>query len=262
LPQRHRIIAQLIRRSVAAGEFGPGGDLPSAAELAERYRASPDEVRLALMHLAADGLIVCDDDLGASVRQIPIQTHAMSTSAGFHKPPRSREDQFNAAAREVGLTATHRTETRVSHSSPEVAERLGVESGQNVIHRRTVRLTNDEPSVLEDAYYPDDLAGPAEGSVADIERHLRDLGYRQVAWTDAIEARPATLEEADLLRLERDQPVVDHTRVLHSMRIGEWQIRSVSYIRSVFAGDRNRLIYRHKPTDVPLMDEPGSSIDR
>ncbi|TDO30244.1 DNA-binding GntR family transcriptional regulator [Kribbella sp. VKM Ac-2527] len=261
LPQRHRVVAQLIRRSVAGGEFGLGGDLPSAAELAERYRASPDEVRLALRHLASEGLIVCDDDQRAAVRQMPIQAHTMSTSAGLQKPPRSREDQFDAEAREVGLTATHRTETSVSHSFPEAADRLGVESGQNVFHRRTVRLTNEEPSVLEDAYYPDDLATYTEGSVADIEQHLHALGYRQVAWTDGIEARSATPEEAELLRLERDQPVVEHTRVLHSMKIGERQVRPVSYIRSVFAGDRNRLIYRHKQTDVPLMDEPGSTVD-
>jgi GntR family transcriptional regulator len=262
LIQRHRVVAQLIRRSVAAGAFGPGSNLPSPAELAQRYRASPDEVRLALMHLAAEGLIVCDDNLGAAVRQIPVQTRTMSTSAGLHKPPRSREDQFDAEASEVGLTATHRTETSVSHSSPEVADRLGVEIGQNVIHRRTVRLTNEEPSVLEDAYYPDDLATYAEGSVADIEQHLHTLGYRQVAWTDAIEARPATPEEADLLRLERGQPVVDHTRVLHWMMIGEQEVRPVSYVRSVFAGDRNRLIYRHKQMDVPLMDAPpGSSVE-
>lgn len=122
-----------------------------------------------------------------------------------------------------------------------------------------MRLANEEPSVLEDAYYPDDLATYAEGSVADIEQHLHTLGYRQVGWTDAIEARPVTPDEADLLRLERDQPVVDHTRVLYAMKMGERQTRPVSYIRSVFAGDRNRLMYQHKQTDVPLMDEPGSS---
>jgi DNA-binding GntR family transcriptional regulator len=239
--------------------MGTRGVLPSPAELAQRYRASPDEVRLALMALVADGLIVCDDDLGATVRQQPVQIHVMSTSASLHKPPLGREARFTAEARAVGLTATYRSETNVEPSSPEVADRLELESGQLVVHQRTVRFTNDEPSVLEDAYYPNDLAMGAAGDLADIDQHLYTLGYRQVGWTDAIEARAATRDEADLLRLERDQPVIDHTRVLYSMTIGEWQLRQVSYVRSVFTGDRNRLIYQHKQADVPPMDEPGSS---
>ncbi len=260
MPPRHRFIAHLIRRSIAAGEFSPGAALPPASELAERYRASPKELRLALAYLDADGLIAIHDDLSAVVRQPPTQTHVMSVSAPLGKSLRSRADQFSAAASEVGLSSTHRIETTtIGPASLEVADRLEIEVGQQVIHRRTVRLANDEPSVLEDSYYPHDIAaGTDPTGVGDLDELLHALGYVRVGWHDAVTARTPSPAEASLLALEPDRPVIDHDRLLYSMQITNHQVRPVSYVRTVFVGDRNRLTYHHKQSDVPLLDEPTS----
>jgi len=94
--------------------------------------------------------------------------------------------------------------------------------------------------------------------VDDIDQRLDALGYLRAGWLDAITARPATPDEAALLRLEAGQPVVDHTRVQYSTRIGD-EVRPVSYIRTVFTGDRNRLVYHYKQPDVPAVDEPIAS---
>jgi hypothetical protein len=46
------------------------------------------------------------------------------------------------------------------------------------------------------------------------------------------------------------------------MRIGD-EVRPVSYIRiyirTVFTGDRNRLVYQYKQPDVPAIEEPIAS---
>jgi hypothetical protein len=60
------------------------------------------------------------------------------------------------------------------------------------------------------------------------------------------------------LVLTRVAPGVDHSRVLYSIRIGD-EVRPVSYIRTVFIGDRNRLAYHYKQPDVPAVDEPIAS---
>jgi len=260
MPPRHRFIAHLIRRSIAAGEFSPGAALPPASEMAERYRASPEELRLALAHLDADGLIAFHDDLSAVVRQPPAQTHVMSLSAPLDKSLPSRTDQFRAAASEVGLSCSHRIETAtIGPASLEVADRLEIDVGQEVVHRRTVRLANDEPSVLEDSYCPHDIAaGTDPTGIGDLDELLHTLGYARVGWNDAVTARTPTPEEAALLALEPGWPVIDHDRVLYSMQINNHQVRPVTYVRTVFVGDRNRLTYYHKQTDVPLLDEPTS----
>jgi GntR family transcriptional regulator len=258
MPPRPRFIAHLIRRSIAAGEFSPGVALPPADELAERYRASPEESRLALARLDAEGLIAFHDDLSAVVRQPSTQTHVMSLSAPLGKPLPSRADQFSAAASEVGLSSAHRMKTTtIGPASLDVADRLEIDVGQQVVHWRTVRLANDEPSVLEDSFCPHDIAAGTDPiGVGDLDELLHALGYVRVGWNDAVTARTPRPDEAALLTLEPDRPVIDHDRVLYAMQLTNRQIRPVSYVRTVFVGDRNRLTYHHKQSDVPLLDEP------
>jgi len=260
MPPRHRFIAHLLRRSIAAGELSPGDALPPASELAERYRASPTELRLALAHLDANGLLAFHDDLSAVVRQPPTQTHVMSLSAPLGKSLPSRADQFSAAANEVGLRSAQRTETTtIGPASPEIADRLEIDVGQQVVHWRTVRLANDEPSVLENSYCPHDIAaGTDPAGPGDLDELLHALGYVRVGWHDAVTARTPSPDEAALLALEPGRPVIDHDRVLYSMQMTNHHVRPVSYVRTVFVGDRNRLTYHHKQSDVPLLDEPTS----
>jgi GntR family transcriptional regulator len=179
VPRRPRFIAHLIQRGIAAGEFGPGTILPSEAELAERYRASPEEVRLALARLDSDGLIVRRGDLSAMVRPRPTQTHFMSAAVDRRKSTPSRGAGFSEEARRVGLAATHRTEVDVGPAVVDVADQLEIDVGELVVHRRTVRVVNDEPSVVEDTYYPRDIvAGPDGGArLGDVDEQLDAVGY-------------------------------------------------------------------------------------
>ena len=259
MPRRSLLIAHLIQRGIAAGEFGPGTFLPSDAALAERYTASPDEVRLALARLDSDGLIVLRDDLSAVVRQRPTQTHFMSAAVDYRKPMPSRDTRFSDEARRVGLATSHRTETSVGPAAVDVADQLEIPLGALVVHRRTVRVVDDEPSVLEDSYYPRDLAaGPnGEAPLGDVDELLDALGYLPVGWLDAVSARTPSPDEAALLALEPGVPVINHCRVLYSMQLGEHVVRPVSFTRTVFAGDRNRIIYQHKESDAPSPDAPA-----
>jgi DNA-binding GntR family transcriptional regulator len=258
VPRRSRFIAHLIQRGIAAGEFSPGTILPAEAELADRYRASPEEVRLALARLDSDGLIVLRDDLSAVVRQRPTQTHYMSAAVDRRKPTPSRGATFSEEARRVGLAATDRIEASVHPATLDVADQLGIGDGELVVHRRTVRIVNDQPSVVEDSYYPRDLVAGPDGDAphGDMEELLDGLGYVHVAWLDAVAARAPSPDETVLLALEQGVPVIDHRRVLYSMQLRDHLVRPVSFTRTVFAGDRNRLIYQHKQSDAPRLNEP------
>ena len=50
-------------------------------------------------------------------------------------------------------------------------------------------LANDEPSALEDLYWPHDiLADPDPTEVGDVEQLLDVLGYVRVGWVDYVSA--------------------------------------------------------------------------
>jgi DNA-binding GntR family transcriptional regulator len=255
MPPRHKVVAHLIQRSIAAGDFTPGQLLPPEEELAQRYGASPDEVRLAVAHLRSSGLISPDDTQGAAVSDPPTQTHFTSAPASYLKPMPTQDSQFRDSASDAGLVATQRVETEVEAASAAIADRLGLELRQQVLRRRTVRLADAVPVALEDTYYPWDLVGTGPTVTEDInDEFLHGLGWKRVGWEDAITARGATDAEAALLGLDGAMPVVERTRVRYAMK-DDAQTRPVSYTQSVLVGARNRLIYSLKQADLPHLDE-------
>ncbi|MEU4607467.1 GntR family transcriptional regulator [Kribbella sp. NPDC023972] len=133
-------------------------------------------------------------------------------------------------------------------ASLDVADQLEIAVRTPIVHRQTVRYAGDEPAALENAYYPDDIVAPADPA-ADIEAIIDAAGYRRVGWIDAVVARLANPDEATVLGLDTGSPVIDHTRVLYSRKSGE-QVRPVEYVRTLFAGNRNRLTYEYKQLDA------------
>jgi GntR family transcriptional regulator len=252
MPARPQVVANLIQHRIATGDLGPGETLPSVNDLAADYRASPDELRLALAHLVSAGLIAFRDDRSAIVRQPPTLTHVMSTAASYRKALPSRDDKFTAEASEVGVTSTQRTEISVGHPSLEVADQLAIDVERQVVHRRTVRVANGRPSILEDAYR---LHDPNLNQVDDVDQQLDVLGYVRAGWRDAITAHLPNSDEAELLEIDPDQPVLAHTRVLYALRIEEQEVRPVGYTRTIYVGDCNRLVYEHKQSDLPHLEE-------
>lgn len=255
MPSRHRVIAELIQRRIARGQFGPGSRMPSVQELAEGFGASSAEVQLALARLLGDGLIVMRDGLDAVVSDHPPLMHVMSTSTSLSKEMPTREDLFDSGASRVGHAAAHRSETTIGPSTLEVSDRLEIEIGFPVVHQQTVRLAGDEPAALEHAYYPHDIVATVDPlAEGDLEKLIDAAGYRRVGWVDTVAARLTNPNEAALLALEPGAPVLDHARVLYSTN-GE-KVRPVTYVRILFIGNRNRLTYEHKQQDTPHWQPP------
>jgi GntR family transcriptional repressor for pyruvate dehydrogenase complex len=64
------LIAEQIRSSILAGEFGPGEKLPPEREFAEMFRVSRPSVREALNSLVASGLVETHQGGGTVVRSL------------------------------------------------------------------------------------------------------------------------------------------------------------------------------------------------
>lgn len=65
----YRLIADDLRKRIAAGEFDPSGRLPSEADLRHAYGVSEKTLRAALALLVAQGLIVKRHGAPTRVRQ-------------------------------------------------------------------------------------------------------------------------------------------------------------------------------------------------
>ncbi|GGO08399.1 hypothetical protein GCM10010116_16980 [Microbispora rosea subsp. aerata] len=138
--------------------------------------------------------------------------------------PRTAEqaDAWAAEAAQHGRKGTHRLgEVSEQPAPPEVAERLGLTPGEQVIVRRRIVLLDDQPVELADSYYPvtiargTRLAEPRKvpgGAVA----LLAELGYEPRHAEEDVHARPASEDERQALGLDRHDWVLVLTRTLRA----------------------------------------------
>lgn len=64
-------LADALRESIRAGDFGPGAQLPSYNALASEHGVAPNTVKSALAVLRSEGLIVSRPGKGSFVRTRP-----------------------------------------------------------------------------------------------------------------------------------------------------------------------------------------------
>ncbi|WP_375589271.1 GntR family transcriptional regulator [Hoeflea alexandrii] len=64
---RYRILAEALREAIVAGEYPPGGQLPTEAELAKRFGMSRGTVVKAIDTLVAEGIVIKRQGAGSFV---------------------------------------------------------------------------------------------------------------------------------------------------------------------------------------------------
>ncbi|WP_432096152.1 GntR family transcriptional regulator [Streptomyces sp. bgisy100] len=144
----------------------------------------------------------------------------VSTSMPYLAPGDSRgPDPWTAETAARGRRGTQRIVHAGEATAPaEVGELLGLPEGEAVVVRRRVMYLDDQPCELTDTYYPvpvargTPLAGAAKipgGAV----RLLAELGHVGVRVREDVTARLPTANEADELRIEPGEPVLQLTRV-------------------------------------------------
>lgn len=70
-PQRpiYLQLIDLIRQGIAAGQWVPGGKIPTVRDLALMYGVNPNTVQRALSELERDGLLFCERTSGRFITQ-------------------------------------------------------------------------------------------------------------------------------------------------------------------------------------------------
>lgn len=231
------MIADELRRSVEAGEFGAGRLLPSESELSAVHGVSRVTVRKALELLRDEGLIDSRQGFGWFVAADPLR-QALGRLGTI-------EEQLS----ELGVASERRVVGfRFVTAPPRARQVLGSTS---VLEVRRVNLADGHPFARVTVWCPDELG--ASLSRAQVEKapfyELLDVEIGRA--TQTIGAAAAAATDAELLHVPVGSPVLRCERVTRDV-----DDRPILLSEHVFAGHRTELVVE-LPRFEPSMGPSG-----
>jgi GntR family transcriptional regulator len=201
---RHAAIARELRNEIRAGELAPGARLPSEARLSSRFAASRGTVRQALAALRAEGLIA-----GGQGRVPVVRRTGMSQSF-------DQLVSFSMWARGLGREPSARTlELARRPADAEAAEQLGIAIGAPVFSYTRVRMLDGDPVLVERATFVESVGRlllDCDLDAGSVYAQLSDRGVEFAAADQAITATDAGEEDAGLLGVPHDSPILEVRR--------------------------------------------------
>ena len=230
---KHVQVREYVRALVEGAD--PGTPAPSERELVQYFGVARMTVRQALDALVSEGLLERIPGRGTFVADPRIER--APNLSGYAEEMRRR-----------GLRpASHTLLARVEAAGPGVARALEIGVGEAVVHWQRLRLADESPMCLEDAYLS---AALVPGLLEALPDSLYDeLDRRELGPTwgeDSVEASLAKEPEASLLGIEVGEPILRVARRSFSGR------RPVEVSRSTYRADRYTLW-------VPLTRQPGTA---
>ncbi|HEU4422295.1 MAG TPA: GntR family transcriptional regulator [Pilimelia sp.] len=248
----HRQIAAQLRAQIRRGDWAPGERLPSIPAIAQMYGVAKQTVQRTIDQLRVEGLLITKPGSGTYVRGTKRRLNRLSRGRygphrGYHADLAARYRQYLA---EVGRAP----------APPEVADAFGVADGTELVVRRHVVRADDAPVEVGAAWLR--VADAAGTSLERPEAFGRPLyqeveevtGRRYTSATDTITARQPSREEAEILQIRPDTPV------LHLLHVAyDAEHRPIEVAQATWPGPMTTLTERYRIPD-PAPDpspDPG-----
>lgn len=244
----YRVIAEELRQQIESGELAPGSQLPTEFDLRDRFSASRNTVRDAIKSLSSLGLVVTRPGQGTYVTE-RIDPFVTTLSAGT-------ETAFGGGEGATYLSEVSRAHRKPFMSEPrveiqlasgEIANRLRVDEGTQLISRHQQRHIDNTPWSLQTSFYPMRLvhdgaarlleaANIQQGTVQYIQE---TLGLKQAGYRDWITVRAPDANELAFFRIPGDGrvPVFEILRTAFDQSGNPMRLTV-----SVFPADRNQFI--------------------
>ena len=188
-------LVSILRNSMATGVLRPGDQLPSEAQLCDRYGISPMTVRRAINMLVDQGIVIAEQGRGTFVKPV-----AMG-EASFQL--RKLQDLFN----DTEHTSVNVLEARIVTADERVARKLGIAMGQRTIYIRRLLRTDGLPALYHREYLIYDPTRPiveAELEVTALQRLFSGAGETILKRGEiSMDATLLDEEEARLLQVEQ-----------------------------------------------------------
>jgi GntR family transcriptional regulator len=253
----YKQIAENLRGKIEAGDFDPDKPLPTESQLQVTYKASRNTIRQAIDMLIGWRLV--ETRPGSGTFLLKQYEPFVTTLSGEWQPGSDSGlggGEGSAAFNEVdargrkGKFLPPRVEIQLAKKN--VAERLRVPEGTNVISRHQRRFIDDQPWSLQTSYYPMDLSdrGAKQLLLADdikegAVKYLEDvLDLKQVGYRDRIGVRRANEIELGFFGLREDAniPVFVLLRTAYGVDGTSNEPFPFRFTESVFPSDRNQFV--------------------
>ncbi len=202
-------LGEAIRDKIVRREYSPGEPIPTEDRLQKFYGVSRTTVRLALAKLVNEGYIRRQQGKGTYVN--PRGLVAKCKSKAF-----SRDIFGVKSTTQIILSAEMKARTEVLHfgrelPSEDVAEKLGINEKDPVLHFERVRYADDKPLVLERSWIP--AAQCPDLKREDIKGSLYLVLFKKyhhhiAAAHQSLRAILASKLDADILGLQIGEPVM------------------------------------------------------
>lgn len=225
---RYEIEVAHLRRMIESGECAVGTTLPRITDLTAERGVSAATIRRALEVLEEEGLVRVVRGTGAIVQPPTPARRRIQRGLLVERDP-SRGYVFPAAAHAGEPWEVHgRPRASMEPAPAPVATTLGVDVGAPTLRRRRVTSPAGEPAFqLVDTWLSPQavadaprVAEPSTGPGGYLDR-LEEADHGPVGWTETTRARLPTSEEAKLLSISAQLPVLELTLVGRSGRTDE-----------------------------------------
>ena len=240
---RYQQIADDLREAIRRGDFKAGDMLPSQPKLADEYGVSRTLAKQAIDVLVAEGMARAEQGRGVIVLAVPVTKRARTIDRDYRSD--ASRSSFADELRKQGLEP--RTElVQLGEVKPpaRIAEHLGIGGHDTTLIRKRLMWAGDAPVQIATSYTPMIYAGSVDIAKPDtgpsgLYRRLAERGYGPVVFTEDIEVRGATQDEAKFLGIPIGEPVYE---VLRTAIDAEG--RKVETCANVLAAKQWRLTYR------------------
>ena len=196
-----RQIASRLQHDIGAGIYQPGGRLPTEAELSQHFRVNRHTVRRALEELSRGGMVRVEQGRGSFVAEDVLE-YAVEPRTRFSEWIRRHNKEPSGRILQLKETV----------ADSQVAVGLGIRAGSRVVLLERLGFADDRPVSLAHHHFP---AARLRGLIdalrnsPSITEALKSVGVsdyrRQVT---RVTARLPSTEEAELLRMPRNRPLL------------------------------------------------------
>lgn len=228
-------IKEYILYKINTGELTPHDRVPSERGLSEQFGVSRLTAGKAIKELVLEGKLYTQVGKGTFVSDEPIN-QALDMLTSFSEEMEKRGQR----------PGSRMLDAKLIEATGKLAQALQIPVGVPLLMLRRVRLANEQPVALEvshlvASYCPNILERFDFGRESLYHVLRTHYSIRLVHADQELGARLATPEEAQLLKVEVNSPILSMVRVTYI----EDQ-RPIEYVESAYRGDRYKFRARLK----------------